>query len=107
MEAKDGALVFLALLSVALFTILAYSVWHNGSEIAQLQAELQKVKESVGQEGRTSYPPVKVGLAATELPAMEELKLMPMHNQLRRSTEQEVVLPFTGQQHKSASFMTS
>jgi len=93
METKDGALVFLALLSVALFTILAFSVCHNRGEIAQLQAELQqKVKESVGQrestsQSATSHPPVKVGLAATELPAMEELKLIPMHNQLRRSTE--------------------
>ena len=92
METKDGALVFLALLSVALFAILAYSVWHNRGEMAQLQAELQKVKESVVQgestsQSATSHPPVKVGLAATELPDMEELKLIPMHNQLRRSTE--------------------
>ena len=54
METKDGALVFLALLSVALFTILAYSVWHNRGEMAQLQAELQKVKESMGQGESTS-----------------------------------------------------
>ena len=72
METKDGALVFLALLSIALFTTLAYSVWHNGNEIVQLQAELQKVKESVRQK----------------LPAVEEMKLMPTHNHLRRSTEQ-------------------
>ena len=94
METKDGAVVFLVLLSVALFTTLAYSVWHNGSEIAQLQAELQMVKDSVGQEESTSqnaasHPPVKAGLAGAELPAMDGLKLMPMHNQLRRSTEQE------------------
>ena len=41
MEMRDGTLLFLALLLVALFTTLAYSFWHNGS---QLQAELQKVK---------------------------------------------------------------
>ena len=86
METKDGAVIFLALLSLALFTTLAYSVWHNGTEIAQLQAELQNVKESVGQEESTSqnaasHLPAKVGLALAEVPAM------PMHNRLRRSTK--------------------
>ena len=42
MEIRDGTLLFLALLLVTLFTTLAYSFWHNGS---QLQAELQKVKK--------------------------------------------------------------
>lgn len=56
---------------------LSFSVWHNGSEIAQLQAELQKVKEFVRQEEGTSqnagsHLPVKGGLAAAELHAVEE-----------------------------------
>ena len=84
METKDCAVVFLALISVALFTTLAYSVWHNGSEIAQLQAELQKVKDSVGQKESTSQSAAShlLGLAVSELHAM------PMHNRLRRSTKQ-------------------
>ena len=81
METKDGAVVFLVLLSVALFTTLAYCVWHNGSEIAQLQAELQKVKESVGQKESTSqsaasHLPADEGLGMAELPAMENVNLI-------------------------------
>ena len=45
MEVKDAALVFLALLSALLFGCLAFSVMHNANQIAELQAQQQKIEE--------------------------------------------------------------
>jgi len=45
MEVKDGALVFLALLSALLFGCLAFSVMHNANQIAELKAQQQKIEE--------------------------------------------------------------
>ena len=45
MEVKDGALVFLALLSALLFGCLAISAMHNANQIAELQAQQQKIEK--------------------------------------------------------------
>ena len=75
METKDGAVVFLVLLSVALFTTLAYSVWLNGSEIAQLQAELQNVRqEESTSQNAASHLPAKVGLKCLQCPCTISLE---------------------------------
>lgn len=43
MEAKDGALIFLALLSFLLFGCLSFSALHNASQLAELQSQVQQI----------------------------------------------------------------
>ena len=58
MEAKDGVLAFLAILSFTLCVLLGYSVWSNAHEIAALRAELNERQQTQsGGEGSVPLTP--------------------------------------------------
>jgi len=88
MEVKDSAVAFLTFLSVALFVALACSVWHNASGIAQLQTELQKVKDSrkpqFTTENAVHRPPVQDEHTAAEPLTMEEMEI---RDRIRKKTK--------------------
>ena len=46
MEAKDGFVLFLALLSVLLFGCLTFSTLYNANQIAELQRQLQRISDN-------------------------------------------------------------
>ena len=85
MEVKDSAVAFLTFLSVALFVALACSVWHNASCIAQLQTELQKVKDSrklqFTTENAVHCPPGQDEHTTAEPLTMEEMET---HDRIRK-----------------------
>ena len=80
MEAKDGVLVFLTILSFTLCILLGCSVWNNAHEIAALRAELNKRQQA------------QTGVEGSWRPAPDLDDISPLFTQSRGTNDNEIHL---------------